>query len=122
MSDIRNDDHTFKPRSQWPDIWDRLEEAGDVEVEYESVRSHDGKDGEGKGGWDTGGIVRKVKFKFASKVKLLELAMQHKAVDAKAAQKQNIDVQVTVSAEEQREMAAMARRRSKVIDVKVEEA
>lgn len=94
MSDIRNDDHSFKPRSEWPEIWDRLEEGGEVDVEYEKVRSHDGKDTEGIGGWETGGIVRKVKFKFASKVKLLELAMKHKGVDAMAVEKQSLDVNI----------------------------
>jgi hypothetical protein len=83
MSDIRNDDHTFKPRSEWPEIWDRLEESGEVEVTYEKVRSHDGEDKEGIGGWETTGrVVEKVKLKFSSKVKLVELLMKHKAVDA----------------------------------------
>jgi len=83
MSDIRNDDHTFKPRSEWPEIWDRMEEAGDVDVEYEKVRSHDGEDTEGLGGWETGSkVVVKVKLKFASRVKLLELAMKHRGVNA----------------------------------------
>lgn len=83
MSDIRNDDHTYKPRSEWPEIWDRLEESGEVEVTYESERSHDGEDTDGLGGWEkTGRTVEKVKLKFGSKVKLLELLMKHVAVRA----------------------------------------
>lgn len=121
MSDIRNDDHTFKPRSEWPEIWDRLEESGEVEVTYESERSHDGEDTDGLGGWEkTGRTVEKVKLKFSSRVKLVELLMRHKGVNAMAAQDQNININLTVTAEEQRKMDAIERRRSKVIDVKAE--
>ena len=116
MSDIRNDDHTFKPRSQWPDIWDRLEEAGDVEVEYESVRSHDGEDTEGRGGWETGGVVRKVKFKFASRTKLLELAMKHKGVDAMVQQKAGGDVHLHLHAEITSRLQGALAREQRIID------
>ncbi len=113
--DIENDDGTYRPISEWPLIWRQMKEAGDIEVEYESHRSHDGEDKQGLGGWDQDGIVRKVKIKFASRVKLIELAMKHKGVDAMAAQRQDVDVHVhgQVTAKLQ---AALARE-SKIIDV-----
>src|SRR5687768_6818991 len=43
MRDIRNEDGSFKPQSEWPPIWGQLMEAGEVEVEYMSERSHDGE-------------------------------------------------------------------------------
>ncbi len=103
MSDIRNDDHTFKPRSEWPEIWDRLEESGEVEVTYESERSHDGEDTDGLGGWEkTGRTVEKVKLKFGSRVKLVELLMKHKAVDAMVQQNRDLNLNVTITAQQQR--------------------
>lgn len=93
--DIENDDGTFKPISEWPLIWRQMKEAGDIEVEYEATRSHDGQDAQGLGGWDRDGLVRKVKIKFASRVKLIELAMKHKGVDALAVERQQVDINVT---------------------------
>jgi len=121
MSDIRNDDHTFKPRSEWPEIWDRMEEAGDVDVEYEKVRSHDGEDTEGLGGWETGSkVVVKVKLKFASRVKLLELAMKHKAVNAMVEQKSGGDLHLHVHSEITAKLQGALQREAKLIDVKPE--
>lgn len=82
MRDIRNQDGSFKPQSEWPEIWGRMMEAGDCEVETSSERSHDGETTDKRGGWDAKGTVTKVKLKFASRSKLLELAMKHKAVNA----------------------------------------
>lgn len=83
MRDIRNDDGSFKPQSEWPAIWGRMMEAGDCEVDSIWVRSHDGATKDKAGGWDdTGRRVTKVKLKFASRTKFLELVMRHKAVDA----------------------------------------
>ncbi len=114
LADLYSDTGELLPIKEWP-LWAR---QGGVEVtdEPNMVHSADG----GGGSWDQ--VGRKIRIRAGSRQKTIENAMSHKAVDAKAAQKQNIDVQVTVSAEEQREMAAMARRRSKVIDVKAEEA
>lgn len=120
MRDIRNDDGSFKPQSEWPDIWGRMMEAGDVEVSYEHARSHDGQDKEKQGGWDTVGKVIMVKLKFAKRNELTKMLMQHKAVDAMAAQKQDVAIKLTVTAEEQRELDSMARRRAKVIDITAE--
>ena len=118
MSDIRNDDHTFKPRSEWPEIWDRMEEAGDVEVSYESERSHDGETKDKPGGWDrTGRTVEKVKLKFASKTTLLEMAMNHIAVNAMVREKQGDINIVVVTAEKARQVASAKKRLSKVIEV-----
>jgi phage terminase small subunit len=82
ISDIRRDDGSFIPTSQWPDIWQRMYEAGDCEIEQLNERSGDGEDKDKQGGWDSIGTVTKVKIKFASRVKLLELAMKHKGVNA----------------------------------------
>ncbi len=82
MSDIRNDDGSFKPISEWPDIWQQMAEGGDVDIEYASERSHDGEDKDQAGGWDIKGKILKVKYKFAPKSKLWELAMKHKAINA----------------------------------------
>jgi phage terminase small subunit len=117
MSDIRNDDHSFKPRSEWPEIWDRLEEGGEVEISYEHERSHDGKDEDKRGGWDTVGKVLDVKCKFPSKVKLLELAMKHKGVDAMVQQKGTEVNVLVVSAEKARQVQGARKRLAKVVDV-----
>jgi hypothetical protein len=119
-SDIENDDGTFKPLSEWPEIWQRMKEKGDVEVETESVRSHDGEDTEGRGGWESSGkTVRKVKIAFASKVKLIELAMKHKAVDAMVQQKQG-DTHLHLHAEVTSRLQGALSREQKLIDVKPE--
>ena len=82
MRDIRNADGSFKPQDEWPPIWGRMMEAGDVEVETLSQRSHDGQTKDKDGGWDESGTVTKVKLKFSRRNELVKLAMQHKAVDA----------------------------------------
>ena len=117
MRDIRNDDGSFKPQSEWPDIWGRMMEAGDVEVEYASERSHDGATKDKAGGWDVKGQVQKVKLKFASRVKLMELAMKHKGVDAMVQQKQGDVNVVVVTAERAREVSAAKKRLERVIPV-----
>lgn len=117
MRDIRNEDGSFKPQDEWPAIWGQMMEAGDIEVEYSSARSHDGETKDMEGGWDRVGTVEKVKLKFANRTKLIELAMRHKGINALADQNSNININLTVTAEEQREMASAKRRRSKVIDV-----
>lgn len=118
MRDIRNDDGSFKPQSEWPEIWGRMMEAGDCEVETASERSHDGETTDKRGGWDAKGTVTKVKLKFTSRAKLLELAMRHKAVNAMVEQKSG-DVNITlVTAERAREVVSARKRLAKVIDVK----
>ncbi len=94
MSDIRNDDGSFKPISEWPDIWQQMAEGGDVDIEYASERSHDGEDKDQAGGWDIKGKILKVKYRFAPKSKLWELAMKHRAINA---QVQPAAPQVTVN-------------------------
>ena len=82
VSDIRRDNGSFIPTSEWPDIWQRMWEAGDVEVETLTERSSDGATKDKRGGWDGIGTVTKVKIKFSSRAKLLELAMKHRGVNA----------------------------------------
>lgn len=120
--DIENDDGTFRPISEWPLIWRQMKEAGDIEVEYEATRSHDGQDAQGLGGWDRDGLVRKVKIKFASRVKLLELAMRHKGVNAMVEQKSGDTNILVVTAETARKVIGARKRlerlqSSEVIDV-----
>lgn len=119
-ADIQNDDGTFKPLSEWPEIWRRMKEKGEVEVEEASVRSHDGKDTDGLGGWEKSGkTVTKVKIAFGSKVKLLELAMKHRAVNAMVDQKAgdvNLNL-VVVTAEKARQVVNARKRLGKVLDV-----
>jgi len=117
MRDIRNDDGSFRPQSEWPEIWGRMMEAGDVEVEYMSERSHDGETKDQEGGWDRVGTVQKVKLKFSSKTKLLELAMKHKAVNAMVEPKQG-DVNVLViTAEKARQVVNAKKRLARIHDV-----
>lgn len=115
VSDIKNDDHSYKPLSEWPEIWRRLYEEGHIEVETLSDRSHDGATRDKPGGWDIVGQVTKVKLKFTSKVKLLELAMKHKAVNAMVEQKAG-DVNVLViTAEKARQVVGAKKRLARVM-------
>lgn len=82
MADIRSDDGSFKPLSEWPVIWQQMAEAGDVEIEYASERSHDGETRDQAGGWDITGKILKVKYRFPRKAEFVKLAMQHKAINA----------------------------------------
>ncbi len=88
ISDIRNDDGTFKPVSQWPDIWQQMSNGGDVDVEDLMERSHDNvQAGESKS-WDKVGTTTKIKYKFVDRGKLIELAMRHTQVNALALPKE----------------------------------
>lgn len=98
------------PVRRWPMIW-RRGLAAEVKIEPHMVRSQDG----GNESWDR--VGDKVTVKVLDRLKVLELAMRHKDVDALASQKQDVSVSVTVTPDEQREMAQAARRRAKVIDV-----
>lgn len=118
--DIENDDGTFRPISEWPLIWRQMKEAGDVEVEFEAHRSHDGEDAQGLGGWDRDGMVRKVKVKFASRIKLIELAMKHKGVDAMV-KEQKGDVHLHVHAEVTQRLNSALAREKRLIDVQAKE-
>lgn len=121
ISDIQRDDGSFLPISEWPDIWQRMYEGGDIEVETKSERSHDGERKDKDGGWDEAGTVTKVKFRFASRQRLLELAMKHKAVNAMVqATNTNIDVNIAVvTAEQARELSAAQKRLARVVEAKV---
>lgn len=123
VRDILNDDMTYKPLSQWPEIWQRMYEGGDLDIETKSVRSHDGEDKDGKGGWDnTGTVITKVKCRFPRKAELLKLTMMHKGVNAMVEQKQG-DVNImVVTAETARKVIGAKKRLAKVIDVTPEPA
>lgn len=102
ITDVMNDDGTFKVISQWPPIWQQMWEKGDVEVETSSERSHDGATTDKRGGWDTTGTVTKIKMGFTSRKDLLKLAMQHKGVDAMVEKNNTLNLNVTVTAQQQR--------------------
>ena len=119
FSDIRNDDGSFKPLSEWPPIWQQMVESGDVEIEYSSVRSHDGEDKDQAGGWDRVGKILKVKYKFGSKVKFIELAMKHKGVNAMVQEKQG-DVHLHLHAEIVKNLQGALAREQRMIEAKDE--
>ncbi len=123
ISDIQNDDFSFKPLNEWPEIWQRMYEAGDVEVETLTERSSDGATKDKRGGWDEIGTVTKVKLKFSSRVKLLELAMKHKGVNAMVEAKsgdvhQHLHLHTEITAKLQGALTREAR----MIEAKTEES
>ena len=120
VSDIRRDDGSFMPCSEWPDIWQRMWEAGDVEIESLTERSTDGATKGKRGGWDEIGTVTKVKVKFASRVKLLELAMRHKGVNAMVEAKQGGDLHLHMHAEITAKLQGALGRKARLIEAKVE--
>ncbi len=99
---------------EWP-LWAR---QGGVEVidEPNMVHSADG----GGGSWDQ--VGRKLRVRQNSRQKTIENAMRHKAVDAMAVQKQQVDVNLSV--EVNRRLSAALEREAalKVYEVKAEEA
>jgi hypothetical protein len=111
-ADILNDDFTFKPMSEWPLIWRQLYEGGDLEIKFDSVRSHDGEDKDGAGGWDHKGKVISVKIKFAKRSEFLKLAAQLKSVDALVTQRGDTTINnlMVVTAEKAREVMAAKKR------------
>jgi phage terminase small subunit len=111
-ADILNDDFTFKPMSEWPLIWRQLYEGGDLEIKFDSVRSHDGEDKDGAGGWDHKGKVISVKIKFAKRSEFLKLAAQLKSVDALVSQRGDTTINnlMVVTAEKAREVMAAKKR------------
>ena len=115
MRDIRNNDGSFKPQSEWPEIWGRMMEAGDCEIETLSERSHDGSTKYKAGGWDVAGTVTKVKLKFSSRVKMIELAMKHKAVNAMVEQKAGDTNILVITADKARQVASARKRLEKML-------
>lgn len=60
LKEIYREDGSLLSVHDWPAHWgERL--ITEIHSEEESVRSHDGEDKEGKGGWDTGATIRKIK-------------------------------------------------------------
>ena len=84
ISEIRRDDGSFKPVSEWPAIWQQIANGGDVDVEDLMERSKDG----GDASWDKTGTVTKMKYKFVDRGKIIELAMRHIGVNAFALAKE----------------------------------
>lgn len=94
----------LRPIKDWPVIW-RRGLAGEVKVEPAMVRSRDGSNES----WDK--VGDKITVKVLDRLKVLELAMRHKAVDAMAAQKQDVSSTVHVEISE-RQRAALSRGRA----------
>lgn len=120
VTDVMNDDGSFKLLSEWPPIWQQMWEKGDVEIESLSERSDDGATKDKRGGWDNIGTVTKIKMGFTSRKDLLKLAMMHSGIRAMAPVKQEVDVNLNV--EVNRRLSAALEREAalKVIDVKPE--
>lgn len=84
LAELYTPDGKFRPLQEWPDVWRKLLVIG-IEVDTKKVRSHDGEDRDGAGGWDLGdGAV--VKVKFANRAQILlaikELRGRHNDVGA----------------------------------------
>lgn len=58
--DIKNDDGSLKPISEWPELW-RTAMVNGIEVEAMFERSDDGVQGEERKSWDTAGKVTKIR-------------------------------------------------------------
>lgn len=114
IQELFDDEWKILPKSQWPEpfkSWGLL-----TEIKVEDVMVQDA-DGDGSTWKKSGG--KRVTVKGPDVHKTIELAMKHKAVDAMAAQKTNVDLQVTVSADRARQVAADRKRlarASKVIE------
>ncbi len=104
---------SYKEIHEWPAVWRKMLSGSEVKELFEHS-----KDGAGAS-WDKIGEL--VKIKFIDPIKLVELIMRHRGVDGMAAQKQEHKHEIHISAEEQRELDAIARRRGRVIDVTAEE-
>ena len=115
LSDIFNEDWSLKPLKEWPEVW-RTGLAGELKIEDIMVRSEDG----GQSSWDVS-PGKKVSLKRADALKVIELLMKHKAVDAMVAQKAgDTNINVTVTAQQQR-LSRARHRLERVIDVAPEE-
>lgn len=78
IRDILNDDGTFRPLKEWPLIWAQMTTGREVDLEEIYERSHDGQASR----WDPKGRLRKDRFKFMDRTKLVELLMRHTSVNA----------------------------------------
>src|SRR3990167_2119701 len=111
---IDPDTNCYKPIHKWPKIWRQMLTGSEIKEIYEHS-----KDG-GGASWDKIGEV--VKIRFVDQMKVLELAMKHKAVDAMVQQKAgDTNINITVTAQQQR-LARARQRLEKVIDVTPEKA
>ncbi len=131
IGDLYSVSGALLPVKDWPEQW-RTQLVVEIQTKEEFGRSDDGRDGEKRGGWDkeadvknlkresTLAIERELRACKKQQVEVLELMMQHKAVDAKAAAKQ--DVNVNLSVEVNRRLSAALEREAalKIIDVKAE--
>lgn len=111
LKDIFNDDWSLKPLKQWPEIW-RTGLAGELKIEDIMVRSEDG----GNSSWDVS-AGKKVTLKRADAIKVIELLMRHKSVDA-IAQPKNGDTNINITVTAQQQRLSRARQRiEKIIEI-----
>ncbi len=106
---IDPDTNCYKPIHQWPKIWRQMLTGSELKEIFEHS-----KDG-GGASWDKIGEV--VKIRFVDQMKVLELAMKHKAVDAMVQQKAGDTNILVVTAETARKVTGARARLAKVIDV-----
>lgn len=129
IAELYDERGNVKAIASWPEKW-RTMLVVEIESRESSERSHDGTTEDKQGGWDKTGELKKVKRESTlaiekelrdckrAQVDCLKVIGNHVKVKAFPQQgDQNIKISITVTAEEQREMASAARRRSKVIDV-----
>jgi len=89
---------SYRPIHDWPAVWRRMLSGSEIKELFEHS-----KDGEGAS-WDKIGEL--VKIKFIDPLKLLELAMRHKGVDAMVKQG---DTNIVIITPEQQRQARLKR-------------
>ncbi len=128
IGDLYDENGTLKAVGNWPDVW-RKQLVIDMESYQESERSHDGETVDKPGGWDVTGVTKKIKRESTlaierelrackkQQVEVLELMMQHKAVDAKVQQKAG-DTNIVVITAAQQRVSRLERARQRLTEAK----
>lgn len=126
IADLYSEGGALKAVSEWPEVW-RTQLVTEIESKEVFEYSTDGQTAGESKTWDKAGELKKLKRESALSIEkqitqverqiseCLEAIAQHKIVDAKAAQKGSLDLNITVSVDEQRRMLAAQKRRSRVI-------
>ena len=120
VSDLFDEKRNIKPFEEWPDIFNTLLIDG-IDIEEKSIRSHDGKDKDGKGGWDRSG-GRLIKIRWASRTKILAILLdmigRHSGVGAFSSEDQaTATAQAVMDAINRRLQEGRQRARNTAIDV-----
>lgn len=114
--------------AEWPNVW-RTRLVVEIETRESSKRSDDGVQAGDSKAWDKDGEVKKIKRESALAIEkeirsaekgineTLETIGRHINVRAFQQPNQDININITVSADEQRKLAAAEKRARRVIDV-----